>query len=1054
MIQKNQETNTPAKNYAIWLILLISLLALAIRVWGIGFGLPHAFHPDEPKALTYVRYCWSGNFSPYPFGWDPLYGTYTFIIFFGQKLLYGLLSLFGYLPFLQNHAAFFRNSETIFLVGRGTTALLGALTVTVIYLLGKKLFNNRIGLTAALILTFSVSHIENSRFIKPDVPIILFIALSVLFAVYIYETGKIWAYLLSGLCVGLALAAKINGCAVGIAGLTAHLLYCRKMKTTWTGAILNPKLLLFIFAIFIGTFIGCPYIFLDWQGFFNQLKWYLEDQARGRGPIYFRWGWLHFLRNINVGMGTAPALLCYAGFLYALWQHKHRHLILISFPLAYFLISGKSTFVAQRYTIQVIPFLAIFGGLLLDTIVNRITKKKLFNYSLYLITLLAFLSAPIKHALADGYFLWLPSTRTIAEEWINNNIPPGTAIALESYSPDISLRKYKTIKYPALGFQPVKNYQELGYEYMITTDFAHNRYIYSQRKDKYQNYIDFYNDLDNDYPLVKEFYLWATGFCNPRIKIYKLEKKIEKPTPPYLLYPPVNDRNPRIFCFLTGSPEYQDNLRPIIVDRKTPAKYIIVSPKKLEEIGLLLRNGKAKNTLSIKTHCWQKKKIITLLPFESKLITLSLSPSLLPVKYYYTISVTSRKAGKTQVQLLTDPYELAIGYAEINDWQKAFPVLKTTLNEKPEKNSAFSLSATYPAGKLLRNTGEVINNSCFYDKNIDAPGLLTYGPYLNFSPGKYITHFYLKGEKDSRKELGKIEVSCAKGSKILAQHLIKGSDFIDNIHYQDFSLPFFNSHWHNELEFRTSAAGTGNLQIEKIVIEPDLDYCYRRNQSRLYVSRGDYKKAAALLPEDTNLRQQLAENYFLQDDPDNARTEYEKLLRQHPNNLNTLGRLGKLYLREGNTQKANEMAARMKKLFPPEKSEINFANSIKFLGYEIDKENVKPGDIFIINYYWQCLDTIERNLIIFVHFTKANGKVKFQNDHQPQDSASPTITWQPGDIIKETFAITVPPDLSPGTYDIRLGIHDPFITQQRLKVVKTDLPTHEERVIIGKLQVK
>ena len=44
------ERPTGGLNHRAWMLLAgVTLLALAVRLWGIGFGLPSLYHSDEPK---------------------------------------------------------------------------------------------------------------------------------------------------------------------------------------------------------------------------------------------------------------------------------------------------------------------------------------------------------------------------------------------------------------------------------------------------------------------------------------------------------------------------------------------------------------------------------------------------------------------------------------------------------------------------------------------------------------------------------------------------------------------------------------------------------------------------------------------------------------------------------------------------------------------------------------------------------------------------------------------------------------------------------------------
>jgi hypothetical protein len=45
-------------------LVAITLLSFGLRVWGITFGLPFAYHPDEPQYIPPAIGVVSGNFEP------------------------------------------------------------------------------------------------------------------------------------------------------------------------------------------------------------------------------------------------------------------------------------------------------------------------------------------------------------------------------------------------------------------------------------------------------------------------------------------------------------------------------------------------------------------------------------------------------------------------------------------------------------------------------------------------------------------------------------------------------------------------------------------------------------------------------------------------------------------------------------------------------------------------------------------------------------------------------------------------------------------------------
>ena len=130
----------------------------------------------------------------------------------------------------------------------------------------------------------------------------------------------------------------------------------------------------------------------------------------------------------------------------------------------------------------------------------------------------------------------------------------------------------------------------------------------------------------------------------------------------------------------------------------------------------------------------------------------------------------------------------------------------------------------------------------------------------------------------------------------------------------------------------------------------------------------------------------------------------------------------------------------------------NFSNKIEFLGYNIDKTKFEIGEIAHIIYYWKCLERIEENYTVFVHFTDKDGKIVFQQDHQFCHGEYPTSEWKKGVVIKEEYYFPVPIKVKEGAYDIKIGVYIPH--KERLDVITAENGYLDGwLLVIGKISV-
>ncbi|MFC1666158.1 ArnT family glycosyltransferase [Nanoarchaeota archaeon] len=109
-----------------------------------------------------------------------------------------LLSIFFFLGFFIKHSV---------VIASIITAFLGVLVPVVIFLIGKKIYDFKVGLIGALISGFLPFLIRNSNYLLTDIPVIAFMGFSFYFALF---KGKKNFLFLSGIFFGLAVLMKFT----------------------------------------------------------------------------------------------------------------------------------------------------------------------------------------------------------------------------------------------------------------------------------------------------------------------------------------------------------------------------------------------------------------------------------------------------------------------------------------------------------------------------------------------------------------------------------------------------------------------------------------------------------------------------------------------------------------------------------------------------------------------------------------------------------------------------------------------------------------------------
>ncbi len=125
---------------------------------------------------------------------------------------------------------------------------------------------------------------------------------------------------------------------------------------------------------------------------------------------------------------------------------------------------------------------------------------------------------------------------------------------------------------------------------------------------------------------------------------------------------------------------------------------------------------------------------------------------------------------------------------------------------------------------------------------------------------------------------------------------------------------------------------------------------------------------------------------------------------------------------------------------------------IRLLGYSLGKRAYRPGETLRLTLFWQPLQTIQPNLVVFVHILDAQGALVAQHDGVPDEGRRPTPFWQPGVVVSDAHAITLPSEMAPGRYTLSVGMYD-WPGLQRLTVVQGPA-AGEDHITLETIQVE
>lgn len=498
-----------------YFVFAVILAALVIRVVGVNPGFT-PYHPDEGRSYITAIHMLSHSLKPdyfdYPTG-VPLLHLLVYKIFILPVVL---VRLYFFRPqmwlvtishgnrFLQEY------SESIFGQGkinamywsRYIAAVIGALTVFLVYLVGQKLFNKRVALFSALFLAFNHRHVLGSHFGLPDVHNGFFSLLSFLTAFFLLEKNTRGRYLVAGAAAGLAFSIKFQPFSF-LPFLVVHLIWVIR-KRSWQ-YLFSTHFLKAVALIPLVFLILNPYFFFNLdkameQNHYTALRYQMGHLRLRLYPYFYLYHW---------GIGPMVSLAIVFGMFLMLVLAPLNFFLLASFVVPFFFVMTfySSGGLYPRNFTTIMPMLVIFAGFFVDIFYQALKKIRALPAGILITILLFWLNfSSIKNSLILSYHYAQPWNLTKLASWLEEKMPEG--IKLRAYhlyiSPDKN-KKFNLSRWDySKGPHSLAEFQEEGTEFAILTTDQFDSITWWWRQ--WPNYMFLkYNQVPFDY-ITSSFY--------------------------------------------------------------------------------------------------------------------------------------------------------------------------------------------------------------------------------------------------------------------------------------------------------------------------------------------------------------------------------------------------------------------------------------------------------------------------------------------------------------------------------------------------------------------
>lgn len=516
----------------------VLLLGLAIRWYGLTWGLPNVYEEAIPLKTAWSMWNWERptgiDLNPHFFNYPSLM---IYVHFAVQGLLYGLMKLRGIIDTSIDYQVRYLVDPTAWYVaGRLVSTLFALGTVVFTFLMGRRVSGVLTGLLAAFFVAVNAFHAERSQMVEVDVPLAFAVTFSLWASLRMMESPTTKNYVIAGLTIGMAASTKYTGAILILALVAAHLLgRWRPLKTGGRRLPSHALPLVGLLVAVVAFAATSPYAFLDFRAFQHDLsleRVHMQIGHFGMGaessPVFYS------KALVNDLVGWPLAVLGVAGLIFFVFLRIRREaVVLAAFAFPYVLAVSMWSMHADRYLLPVIPVIILFAAAMIEYLLDFLRSRQVSRLLRAGVTALVLIvvAVPAVFGHARRVQALKSDPRTVAREWIEANIPNGSYIVTEAYGPELfaagSLLQIQPEAreklllalsdrpiYPIHVLQMYQGraersavYYDLGLygnaDYFITSSAVRSRY--ERDPERFPHQIAFYEKLDDKFARLKEF---------------------------------------------------------------------------------------------------------------------------------------------------------------------------------------------------------------------------------------------------------------------------------------------------------------------------------------------------------------------------------------------------------------------------------------------------------------------------------------------------------------------------------------------------------------------
>lgn len=491
-------------NSEAYLVALLTLLAFIVRRTGLYFGLPFCYGVDEAAVLSpSLGIVAIGDFNPHFFHY-PSFGYY----------LTSLAVLLGYIrDAVASSWAHFTDMPGYvpYYYARLEVAIISALTVPALYLLGRRVADRRTAALGALLLALSQLSCESARNANFHAMVPLFVVLALWALVEFIENQSPWWLLAAAALTGLAISTMYYAVSLLPVLLVVAIIRARERRIGLTVLAVLVAVLAFL--------LTTPYAILDVQEFARQFgeRLSIATAATGRGMggpggatarAYAR-GYVAAFGFLAAGLFLFNAVLDLSRF-------DRRRVTLFAFIIVHLAYVGAYPNGYGRYMAPVEPIylLLVASGFVRVVVWLRGVTPRRLAAPMAAVGLAFLLMAPLRQQW--NWFLRsrAPLATAQAHRWIEQNLDPTGLFFREDGTPFLPHGFTRELRLPRFIDRSADSIADESVRYVIIS-----RGLYTRNAENESAYRRRLRQLHTECRAIFE---GNDNIANPTIEIYEL----------------------------------------------------------------------------------------------------------------------------------------------------------------------------------------------------------------------------------------------------------------------------------------------------------------------------------------------------------------------------------------------------------------------------------------------------------------------------------------------------------------------------------------------------